>query len=245
MGDGPAVLADQHQGAADHGLVAVAAGRAAAQFAADPHIGEVADGYRHAAAAGDHGVGEFVDGVDAGVGAHQIGFARALDIVRANREIGLLQALAQVFVGDAIGGELHRVRLDHILLHVAAQGIHVGHAGHGPQLRAHDPVLHGAQIGDLRDLVDQPFSVVGEEAAIRLPARLTVADRRAFAARMGELDGVVEDFPEARGDRAHLGLGAWRQVGPGPRQPLGDLLAHEVEVGVFLEDRRHLAEAVP
>ena len=130
-GDGAAVLAGQHQGGADHDLIAVLAGGARAQLAADPDVADVLDAHRNAVARCDDRARDLVHRADAGIGAHEIGFARALDVVRADREIRRFQRSRDIGIGNAIGGELGGIGLDDILLFIAAKRVDVGDARHG------------------------------------------------------------------------------------------------------------------
>jgi hypothetical protein len=139
---------------------------------------------------------------------------------------------------------LAKVRLHVILLHVPADGVDAGDVLHAPQLRADDPVLHLAQVGDALEVGAEPPALRRQVRAVALPARPSVLDRRALAIRRLVLHGPHEDLAQPGRNRPHAGFDAGREVLPGLAQPLGDLLAGEVDVDIVLEDRRHLREAV-
>ena len=245
LGDGPAVLPDQHQGRTDHHLVAVNAGRAGSQLTANSDRGHVLNPDRNPAPCRDHSVGDLVDRADAGVGPNQIGLAAPFQEVGADREIGRFQSLGQLGERYAVGAELHQIGFNQIVLLESADRVDPGHAGYGPQLWTDDPVLNGPQIGAARDVVGEALALWRQEAAVRLPAGLAILDRRALPARVGEINGVHEDFAQSGRDRADLGLHAFGQIVLRLGEPFAHLLAGEIEIDVFLEDRRHLREPVP
>jgi hypothetical protein len=131
---GAAVRAHQHQRRTHHRFMAIALAAPSAQFAADFHLGDLPTVIGTPAARGDHRTGDLVERMDTRIGAHQIGLARALDVIRAHRDIGLFQRIGQIVIGNAESRHLGRIGLDQIFLHIAAQRIHIRHARHGAQL---------------------------------------------------------------------------------------------------------------
>ncbi|KIU01326.1 hypothetical protein QU38_02210, partial [Staphylococcus aureus] len=142
LGDDAAVLADQHQRGADHRFLAVHAGGTGTQITADLHSGDLADRDRHAAARRRHCVADLLDRADAGIGTDEIGFPAAVEEIGADREIGVLQRLAQLAVRDAVIGEFDRIGLDHESLGIAADRVDAGDPGYRAKLRPDDPILH-------------------------------------------------------------------------------------------------------
>ena len=161
-------------------------------------------------------------------------------------------APALVLLRSQRGGEIlqrqpHRrhalhVGHDEIFLGVAAEGVDAGQPGRALELRRDDPVLHGAQVGRLVGLADEVIAFGRDVAAVGLQAGLAVAVTDLI--QLAVLDGPHEDVAEPGGDRPHLGVHALGQVFLRGPQPLGDLLAREVDVGLFSEDGRDLGEAV-
>ncbi len=171
LGHRSAVLADQHQRRANDGFLSILGRGARAQVSADADHGDVLHHHRNRLARGDDGVGDLVERSHAGIRADQVGLAGALDEVRANRKVGGLKGLCEVCVGDPIGGQLRRVRLDDVLLGVATDRVDAGHAAHRAKLRPDDPVLDGAKVARLSDRVGEAFALGSEVSAIALPAR--------------------------------------------------------------------------
>ena len=67
---------------------------------------------------------------------------------------------------------------------------------------------------------------------------------RRFLSRRNVLDGPPIDFPEARRDRTHLDVGPGRKGCFDFGQPLGDLLASEIDVGPVAKHGRDLGKAI-
>ena len=135
----------QHQALDGLGL-AVAGDRAVAGEGADAHLGYVADPHDAAGAGLEHDGAHVVEGLDGALGAHQQGllaFAQAAGAVVA--VVGLEGGL-QGGEGEATGGQGGRVGADLEAAYLAAQAVHVGHAGHGAQLGADRPVEQGALL---------------------------------------------------------------------------------------------------
>ncbi len=66
--------------------------------------------------------------MDSSVNPSDIGFAGALNVVRAYREICGFQCFGDIGVGKPVGCQFGCVRLNHILLIVAAKRIDIGDA---------------------------------------------------------------------------------------------------------------------
>ena len=221
----------------------VEAGAAGAQFAPDRHLGQVLHPQRRVATGGDDDLADLGDILDAAGGSHDIILAVALDIVRAAAGIVGLHRLDDVGERDAIGDRLGRIRRDLILLDVTADGVGAGDTCYHPHLRADDPVLDRAQVDRAFEIVVQIPTFGREIAAVALPARLAIGNRRVFS-RLLVLDRPPIDFTQPRRDRTEPDLGFRRKRLPDLLQALVHLLTREVDVGLVAEDRRHLGKAV-
>ena len=223
--------------------MAVTAGAAQARSLADLDRGDIGDPHDQAVPVDDRRLSQIFHGGGQGVGADRQSFASALDIACAGLSVGAIEGLDKVAHAQAVGGKARRVRTDRILLHIAADGVDAGETGGGPHLRRDDPVLHGAQIGGALLRGRKQIAFGRQIGSARLPARL---------ARLGEVltvewlvvDRPHQHFTEARGDRGHGRLHPVRHGLPGAREPFGDLLAREIDVGLVGKDDRDLAEAV-
>ena len=242
-GHRPAVAADQHQRGTEHGLVPVEAGAAGPQFTPDRHLGQILHPQRRVATGGDDDLADLGDILDAAGGPHDIILAVALDIVRAAAGIVGLHRLDDVGERDAIGDRLGRIRRDLILLDIAADRIGAGDTRHRPHLRANNPVLHRAQIDRALEIVAQMAAFRREIAAVALPTRLAVGDRRILW-RLLVFDRPPIHFAQPRRDRTELDLGLGRKRLPDLLQTLIHLLPREVNAGLVAEHRRHLGKAV-
>jgi hypothetical protein len=133
-----------------------------------------------------------------------------------------------------IGGELGRIGFDHELLFIAADAVDPGNAAHGLSVAADDPVLHGAQIGE-------------PSPPRRSASRPRASDRSHRAAKPGWpatgrffagwriFHDIHQHFAEPGRHRTHLRLDAFGQAFACLGQPLGDLLAREIEIDAFVE----------
>ena len=221
----------------------VEAGAAGPQFAPDRHLGQILHPQRRVATGGDDDLADLGDILDAPSGPHDIILAVALDIVRAAAGIVGLHRLDDVGERDAIGDRLGRIRRDLILLDIAADGVGAGDTRHRPHLRADNPVLHRAQIDRALEIVAQMAAFRREIAAIALPTRLAVGNRRILW-RLLVFDRPPIHFAQPRRDRTELDLGLGRKRLPDFLQTFIHLLPREVDAGLVAEDRRHLGKAV-
>src|SRR5207245_1035725 len=97
--------------------------------------------------------------LDPPAGAHDVTLAVALDVVGPAADIVGLDGAGDLAEREPVSDQSRRVRLDPILLDVAADRVGAGNAGAGLHLRADDPILDRAQIHD-------PLQVRGEVVAI-------------------------------------------------------------------------------
>jgi hypothetical protein len=231
-GDGAAVLAGQHQGGADDDFAAGLAGRTQPRRLTDDDRGDVRDPDHRRAATAHRCLGQLAEGLHPGVGADDIGLAAARDIARALNPVGVFQRIDQLRQTDAEGRQLGRIRLHHILLHIAAQNVDPSDALEGLQLRRDDPVLDRSQIGRLLD-------VRGQTVALG-----RYIDRGGSRRRARQLDGPDIDLAQAGDRRSHAGLQPVGQVGAGGLKPLVDQTSRQIEVGGVGEDSGDLREAV-
>ena len=219
-GDGPAVLADEHEHRAHHHFAPVLGRRARPQFAADADGGDIGDPHRDAAAFADDDIGDVLHLLGATGDPQQPLRAVVLDEPGAAVVVVAPESVEHVGVGHAEGQQPGRVRRHQDLLLVAADGIDLDDAGHAQELRPDDPVVDGSQV--------------------RGRHRRAVGVERA---RLG-IDGEHEDLAQAGGDGAQgrlqpRGYRRSRRV-----QAFPHLLPCEVDVGAFLEHHRDLGEPV-
>ena len=146
----PAIVAHQHQDGRDHSLGSHAAAGAGADRATDDHFTDITHAHRHAGTGRNDRLLDFLNRLQARIGANQEALPGPLDVVGACRQVRPLQSISQFRHRQAIGGQRVEIGLHQILLHEAAVGIDAGHAFDIAHLRTDDPVLHGAQIGRLR-----------------------------------------------------------------------------------------------
>ena len=144
--NGAAVLAQQHEHGAQHDFLAVLGGGAGAQFLAQQHLGHVPDADRHIAFGADDDVADFVEGRHLAGRANQVLLAALLDVAGADVGVVPGERFQDVPEVQAVGDQLRGIGGDVELLQVAADGVDLGDAGNVAQLRAHDPVLDGAQL---------------------------------------------------------------------------------------------------
>ena len=141
------VLALQHDDHAGDGLaLGVAGDRTLARLGADDHVGHVAHVDRRPVVGLQH------DPLDVGdvpqqPHAAQVGLLPALDEhAAAGVAVGALQRLGDLPDGEAVLHEPLRANEHLVLLHLAAEAVHLVHAGDRLEERRHDPVLDGAQV---------------------------------------------------------------------------------------------------
>ncbi len=232
---------------AGHLALAVQFGDAAPHFWAHLKGGDVSQPHRHAAGSGAdwHGA-EVVELGEVAVGAdHVFGLAQ-LQHRTAGLLVGTLDRFDDLTVGDAVGGELHRVEHHLVLTNHAADAGHLGDAGQALEFVAQEPVLQAAQLRQvvLSAAVDQGVFVDPADArGVRPQRRLGGGGQAALhlveifqhprpgPVEVGSvLEQHIDEAVAEEGIAAH-GLGArHRQHGGG--QGIGDLV---------LDDLRRLA----
>ena len=99
---------------------------------------------RNATAAAKDNVTDVLCVFEAPIGADCVGLAFLLDIASTNTRVVLLQCLDYVVKREGKREELLRIRLDLILLLVAADRIDIGDTSDTLDLRPNDPVLYRA-----------------------------------------------------------------------------------------------------
>ena len=218
--DDSAVLADQHEHGAEHDFFTVLGGRPGAQLLPHEHFGHVAHAQRHALARGHHDVGDVGQAQHPPGRADQRLLTAALDVAGADAGVVALERDHHVVEREAVRHELGGVGRDLEILRVAADGVDLGDAGHGAQLRLDDPVLDFAQVGRR---VGRAVGLLGAGLGAHRPHV--------------DLAQAGGNGPQGRGDARRQALG-------GLLHALVDELAREVDVGAFLEDHRHLRQAV-
>ena len=220
MCDLTTVLAHQHEDRPQDDLATILGGRPGAQFLTHDHVGHIPDQDGLAIAIGDDGRFQIGDGTGLPGRADQQLFAIVLDIARAGIGIIAGQGLDHIVQRQPVGGQLVRVRRDMILADIAANCIHLDHAGRAQELRTDDPVLQGAQV-------------------FGCPVRPVIARRARF-----DLQRVHEDLAQTRGDGTHFRGHPFGQLVTDGLQPLIHQLSCEVDVGPILENHRDLGQAV-
>ena len=105
LGDGAAVLADQHERRAEHDLLAVLGGGAAAQLAAEPDGGDVAHADRHAVARRDHDLADVRRRLEPPGRVHQVLLALVRDEAAARAAVVALERQRAVVEREAVGDE--------------------------------------------------------------------------------------------------------------------------------------------
>ena len=243
-GDGPAVAAGTHEGGADDDLLPVFGCSARAEVAADTDVSDVTDSDGHSGPRRHGRAGDLVECADAPIGANQESFPASLVEVRADGHVRPFERLGKLGEGDSQRCHPRWIRLNHILLLIAADGIHPGDALDGRQLRSQDPVLDGAKVGELGGLIGEPLTLGREVTPIRLrsgpsgdPGHITGSCGRI-------LDDIHEDLAEPCRDRSHAGFDALRQAFGRSGKALRNLLPGEIQVRAVLEDGGDLGEAV-
>ena len=142
LGDGARVLAEQHEGDADHHLaLAVHRRGAAAQARAEADITDGRDGDRHALRRrADDDRLEIVEALDQAGSADDQLLAIALDVPAAGVLVRAFERANDVL--DRQPDRLQALRIDHhlVLLVLAAEAVHLDDAGDGAELRTDVPV---------------------------------------------------------------------------------------------------------
>ena len=221
MADGAGVLAHEHHDGAEHDLLAVHRGRAAAESGSPLHFGDVFDLHRlHGGTEFDRQLRNLLRGAHAADAADGELLAIAVDDAAAGVFDVAADDVGELADGHVGGLELVEHRLDGDLALMAAVAVDLGHA------------LHGAQHGF-------------DDVLVRFPqAHEAFAFIGGFLLRVFfPMQRVVEDFAEAGADRREAELAAGRQVLHDGGEPLGDELTCAEDVRAVLKLDGDLAEA--
>ncbi len=220
LGNRAAVLADQHEDRAQHHLAPVLGGRAGAQLAPELDVGHVAHPDRRAFDHVEHDVADLFQRLHLARRAHHELLAAALDVAGAGVGVVAVDRGDQGRQRQPVRRQPVHVGGHQVFLQVAADGVHLGHAGDAAQLGRDDPVLDLAQV----------HRRVG--AAVGLARALL------------RFHGPVEDLAQAGGGRPHGRLQALGQARLGALQALVHELACEPDVGAVPEHHGDLGQPV-
>ncbi len=159
LDDVQGVLALAHDDdAGDHVARPVQVGDAAADVRAQHHLADVLDPDGRAALAGrEDDLLDVLERLGVAAPAHHVLGAAELDQAAADIVVAAAHRLHHPVDRDVVGLQPVRVHVHLVLPHEAADGRHLGHAGHGLQVVAQIPVLVRAQVRQavLAGLVDQ------------------------------------------------------------------------------------------
>ncbi len=215
-----AVLTREHQRRSNDGLVTVQCRGAGAELRTERDLGHVLHLQRgHGGAELYRQVADFVpgrhpahrpDGELLAVAADDAA-ARVLDV--------LLDDLRQLAEGHADTLQRLGLRLDHVLLLVAAARVDLGDARHRAEQRLDGVFL---DLGQLHELL---------QLARRLVGRIRLV-----------LNVVVEDLAQTRADRRELRRGTGRQLFDRILESLGNELPGAIDVGAVHELQRDLRQ---
>ena len=133
-----------------------------------------------------------------------------LDIATASIGVVALQGIKHLAYGNTAGIQLVGIDSHLILLDVAAPTAHLGNAWSSGKLLAHNPVLHGSELGER---VFMLVSLLGT-------------------------NGIVVDFAQSCGDRSHLCLGVLRQFFLQLLHHLTHLRTCPIDISGIIEDKR-------
>ena len=211
------VLAIPHDHNPAHHFTPVHIERTAAEVAADLHGRHVAQINGRAFALREHGLFEIADRADEPQSAHHELHAVFLDDLAADVKIALPDGLHDFLQRHARRAHFHRGNLDLILPHEATDARDFGHAGHGVELVAHEPILFGPQATEV------------------------VATRGRL--RRVHVEVVLKDPPEPRSVRPELGCDILRKQIAEIVQPFEHPRAGEVVVDLLVENHRQQREA--
>ncbi len=149
--DGPCIHAITHDHDAAHGFaLAIEFGDAAAHVGAELHVGDFAEQDRRAARSGaDRDFAQVVHRRDVAFDAEDEFLLRHLHRAPAGFAVAALDRAGDLAQGDAVSAEAVGIDGDLILLHVAADGRHLGHALDAGELVFEIPILHRTQLGQV------------------------------------------------------------------------------------------------
>jgi len=216
FGDGAAVGALEHHDDAEDGFAAaVAGGGALAEFAAQADAAERAEQDGRAGVGGDGDVFEVGEGGDEADAAEETLLAAALEVAAADVLVIAFEGLDDVADRDAVGDEEGRVEEDLVLFLETAVGV---------------------DLDDAFELAEAGFDEPVEERAELHGAVL-------FAGLGRGLEGELDDFAEAGGDRGEFGGESFGELALGLDEALEGLAAGLGEGVAVLEDDGDLGEA--
>ena len=138
-----------------------------------------------------------------------------LNVAAARIGIVALQGIKHLAYGNAAGVELVGIDSHLILLDIAAPTAYLSNARGSGKLFAHNPVLHGPELGER---VFMLVSLLGT-------------------------NGIVVDFAQSSGDRSHLCLGILRQFFLQLFHHLTHLRTCPIDIGCIVEDKRDNRES--
>ena len=215
-----AVFAGEHHDGADDGFVAVERGGAGAEFSAELNLGHVLKENRLRARAEFHGkIRDVLDRLHATDGANRELLAAPVDDAAASVLDVLRDERREFAEGEVAFDERRGLRLDDVLLLVAAGAVDLSDAGDGAEERLDDVFLEFAQDDELFKF------------------------GRGFLLRFSTIvHAVVKNLAKARADGCEFREDAGGQEFERALQALGDELARAVDVGVVFELKRDLRE---
>ena len=139
--------------------LALAVGRygALAELMTDRDVGHVKNSNRHAFDSRDDDILDLLDGRGAADPLHQQHFAGLVfvDVAAADVEIVRAHRVDQCVKRDGVPQQTDRVDANLIFLFQAAPGIDFGHAADRSHFGLDDPIVHGAQFGEVARLARQ------------------------------------------------------------------------------------------
>ena len=138
-----------------------------------------------------------------------------LNVAAARIGIVALQGIKYLAYGNAAGVELVGIDSHLILLDITAPTAYLGNPRGSGKLFAHNPVLHGSELGER---VFMLVSLLGT-------------------------NGIVVDFAQSGGDRSHLGFGVLWQFFLQLFHHLTHLRTCPIDIGGIVEDKRDNRES--
>ena len=135
---------------AHHLAGAVVLGDTAADFRAHPHRGDVAQqNWRAAIVNAEGNIANIIEAPDVAAAAHHELRFPHLHHATAHIAVAALDGHAHFLQREIVGQQLVGLHHDLVLLDEPADGSHLGHAVHAGQFVAQEPVLDGAQLGQI------------------------------------------------------------------------------------------------
>ncbi len=223
LGHGAAVFSGQHQGGADNGLVAIAAGTAEAGGLTDLDRRHVGNPNHQTVAVDDGSLRQIIDTGSQCVGANRQGFTRPLHITGTGLCIGAVQCLAQIAKAQTIASQTGRIGPHGVFFDIAAVHIDARKTACISHARRDDPVLNRPQIGGAGLGGIQSLAFGRQIAAVRLPSCATRLC--GLGVKRFEIDRPHQDFAQTGRDWRQAGFDVFGQVFARLCHPLGHLLA--------------------